>query len=156
MAAIFLADLTNIDHQSAIVELLDMYSRDGFGAGQPLSAEARANLIPGLIKHGGARVFLAYEGDRPAGVAICLVGFSTFRGKPLVNIHDIAVVPEFRGQGIGRKLLEAVEQDARDLGCGKVTLEVKADNEVAQQVYRRVGFGPSSEPETWFWSKRLD
>jgi len=150
-----LADLHNPAHQTAIVDLLDMYCRDEFGDGKPLAAEARANLIPGLIEHGGARVFLAYDGDEPLGVAICLVGFSSFRGKPLVNIHDIAVSPAARGQGIGRRLLAAVEADARSLGCCKVTLEVRSDNVRAMGLYRSVGFR-ASEPETLFWGQKLD
>jgi ribosomal protein S18 acetylase RimI-like enzyme len=154
MPQILLADLANPAHQATIVELLDMYCRDEFGDGQPLSAEARANLIPGLVKHGGARVFLAYAGERPAGVAICLVGFSTFRAKPLINIHDIAVHPDFRGKGIGQALLAAVEEHAREHGCGKVTLEVRSDNHRAMAAYRRAGF-ESTEPETWFWAKKL-
>ena len=92
---VFLADIENPSHQSAIVELLDMYCRDDFGDCKPLSAEARENLIPGLVKHGGARVFLAYDDNQPLGVAICMVGFSSFRGKPLINIHDVAVSPAY-------------------------------------------------------------
>jgi ribosomal protein S18 acetylase RimI-like enzyme len=150
-----LADLQNPEHRIAIVDLLDMYCRDAFGDAKPLSAEARENLIPGLLRHGGGRVFLAYEGEQPLGVAICLVGFSSFRGKPLVNIHDIAVSPDARGKGIGRQLLEAVESDARALGCCKVTLEVRSDNQRAMGLYHSVGFEPS-QPETLFWSRKLD
>ena len=152
---LLLADLANPAHQAAIIDLLDMYCRDEFGDGKPLSAEARANLIPGLIKHGGARVYLAFEENEPVGLALCFVGFSSFRAKPLVNIHDIAVSPQARGRGIGRQLLNAVEQDARTLGCCKVTLEVRSDNVRAQSAYRRVGF-KSSQPETFFWTQALD
>jgi ribosomal protein S18 acetylase RimI-like enzyme len=155
MINVLLGDLANAAHQAAIVELLDMYCRDEFGDCKPLSPEAREALIPGLARHGGARVFLAYDGERPVGVAICLVGFSSFRGKPLINIHDIAVSPESRGAGVGRKLLAAVEAHARQLGCCKVTLEVRSDNVRAQGLYRSVGFKPS-EPETLFWSQPLE
>jgi len=155
MSDVLLADLADLKHQAAIIGLLDMYCRDQFGDCKPLSEFARANLIPGLVKHGGARVFLAYNGEQPVGVAICLVGFSSFRAKPLVNIHDIAVSPEARGQGVGRQLLAAVEADARSLGCCKVTLEVRSDNQRAMGLYRSVGFQPS-EPETLFWSQKLD
>lgn len=150
-----LANLADPADQTTIVELLDMYCRDQFGDENPLSAEARANLIPGLIAHGGARVFLAHEDDVPAGLAICLIGFSSFRGKPLINIHDLAVAPGFRGRGIGRALLTAIDDEARCLGCCRVTLEVRADNELAWQLYRRCGFRPSEPAETWFWSKPL-
>ena len=152
---VLLADLADASHQAAIIDLLDMYCRDPFGDSRPLSDEARANLISGLQKHGGARVFLAFEDEAPAGVAICLVGFSSFKGKPLVNIHDIAVAPQFRGRGIGRGLLAAVEADARAMGCCKITLEVRSDNALAQDVYRRAGF-QGTQPETWFWSRVLD
>jgi ribosomal protein S18 acetylase RimI-like enzyme len=151
---VVLADLNNSSHRSAIVDLLDMYCRDQFGDGKPLSAEARENLIPGLTKHGGARVFLAYDGDAAVGVAICMIGFSSFRGKPLINIHDIAVRPETRGKGIGRKLLQAVKAEAASLGCCKVTLEVRSDNAGAMQLYRSVGFEPS-QPETFFWTQAV-
>ena len=100
-------------------------------------------------------MFLAYEGDESLGVAICMIGFSSFRGKPLINIHDIAVRPEARGRGVGRKLLRAVEDEARKLGCGKVTLEVRSDNTLAKGLYQRVGFKPS-EPETLFWTQQVD
>jgi ribosomal protein S18 acetylase RimI-like enzyme len=153
--SIFVADLANPSHQSAIIDLLDMYCRDEFGDCKPLSEQARANLIPGLVKHGGARVFLAYDGDQPLGVAICMLGFSSFRGKPLINIHDIAVSPAARGQGIGRKLLNAIEAEARDFGCCKVTLEVRSDNARAMGLYQSVGFKPS-EPETLFWTQKVD
>src|SRR2546426_12588934 len=153
--SIILADLSKPAHQTAIIELLDMYCRDQFGDCKPLSADARESLIPGLIKHGGARVFLAYDGQHPLGVAICFIGFSSFRGKPLINIHDVAVSPAARGQGIGRKLLAAVEAEARTLGCCKVTLEVRSDNVRAMGLYRSVGFQPS-EPETYFWTQKVD
>ena len=155
MTKVILANLDNAEHQAAIIEMLDMYSRDEFGAGVPLSAAARERLIPGLKKHGGARVFLAFEDGRPVGVAICLLGFSTFRGLPVLNIHDTAVDLSFRGRGVGRELLAAVEAHARELGCGKVTLEVRSDNSRAMAAYRRAGFQPTA-PETFFWSRLLD
>ena len=152
---VLLADLANPDHQAAILDLLDMYSRDEFGANQPLSDQARADLIPGLVNHGATRIFLAYDEARPVGLAICFVGFSSFRAKPLLNIHDIAVRPETRGKGIGRQLLNAVAEDARALGCCKLTLEVRADNLRAQALYKDVGFQPT-DPGTWFWTQTLD
>jgi ribosomal protein S18 acetylase RimI-like enzyme len=153
---VLLADLADPAHQLAIVDLVDMYSRDGFGDSRPLPADVRERLIPGLVAHGGARVFLALDGDEPLGIAVCFLGFSTFRAQPLINIHDIAVSPAARGRGIGQALLKAVESEARRLGCGKVTLEVRADNSVAMRAYETAGFQGTEPVETYFWSKRLD
>ncbi|WP_425613476.1 GNAT family N-acetyltransferase [Anatilimnocola sp. NA78] len=148
-----LAELTNAADARTVVDLLDMYSQDEFGSSAPLSPQARQNLIPGLLQHGGARVFVAFdEADQPLGVAICMIGFSSFRGAPLINIHDIAVAPTARGQGVGTALLAAVDAEAQSLGCCRITLEVRSDNQRAQAVYRRAGY-ESTQPETWFWMK---
>ncbi len=47
----------------------------------------------------------------------------------------------WRGQGIGRRLLRAVEAEARARGYCKITLEVRADNGAAMALYRRLGYG---------------
>ena len=146
-AAVVLADLSNTQHAQAVVDLLDGYARDLLGGGRPLSADVRKRLIPGLQSQPGGRYFLAFRSETPVGVAICFTGFSTFQARPLLNIHDLAVRPESRGQGIGRKLLAAVEEEARRLGCCKLTLEVRADNP-ARRLYVDFGFDPGSPDST--------
>ena len=134
------ADLNRVEHQRAVVELIDAYARDPMGDGKPLSAEVRRALIPGLRQHPTTLIFLAYRGGEPVGVAMCFRGFSTFAARPLINIHDFAVLPAHRGQGIGRRLLEAVERKAREMGCCRLTLEVQENNHGARRVYAAAGF----------------
>jgi ribosomal protein S18 acetylase RimI-like enzyme len=81
-------------------------------------------------------------------------GFSTFVGKPSVNICDFAVLPEFHNRGIGKALLDEVETLARTRGFCKMTLEVHDSNVGAKRLYRRFGFGPR-ESTTLFVSKTL-
>ncbi|MDB5050216.1 MAG: putative acetyltransferase [Fibrobacteres bacterium] len=142
--SIFQADLDDTGHQSAILELVDMYAREPMGGGRPLPDSVRAGMIPGLRAHPTTVVFLARVGDVPVGVAVCFGGFSTFAAKPLLNIHDLAVRPEFRGRGIGRGLMEAAEAHARAMGCCKLTLEVLETNALARKAYHAFGFNPLS------------
>src|SRR5580658_6535475 len=116
------ADLDRADHQQAVVELIDAYATDPMGNGRPLSAATRLELIPGLRRVTTSVIFLAYRERSAIGIAVCFRGFSTFAARPLINIHDLAVLRAQRGQGVGRRLLEAVERKARDLGCCKLTL----------------------------------
>src|SRR2546428_7253002 len=118
------ADLSRADHQEAVVAMIDAYAADPMGNAKGLTADVRAALVPGLRKVPTTLIFLAYLDGQPVGIAACFHGFSTFAAKPLINIHDLAVVPGHRGHGIGRRLLEAVEPKARSLGCCNVTLEV--------------------------------
>ena len=100
----------------------------------------RENLIPGLRDHPTTLILLAFRRDQPVGIAVCFRGFSTFAAKPLMNIHDFYIVPEMRGQGLGRRLLENVEQEARAAGCCQLTLEVQENNRRARQIYASFGF----------------
>jgi GNAT superfamily N-acetyltransferase len=134
------ADLGSPDHAAAVTRLVDAYASDPMGNGAPLPAEVRAALVPGLRAHPTTVVFLAYRDRTAVGVAVCFRGFSTFAARPLINVHDLAVLPEHRGHGVGRRLLQAVERKGRALGCCKLTLEVQEGNRRARALYESAGF----------------
>ena len=139
-AEIVEADLERADHQQAVIELTAAYALDPMGNGRALPDDVLAGLIGGLRALPTTLIFLAYVDRRPVAIATCFRGFSTFVGKPLVNIHDLAVLAEYRGRGIGRQLLGHIEQKARRLGCGRITLEVQQNNPAARKVYEKNGF----------------
>jgi len=127
-------------HARALVTVLDGYARDPSGGGTGLTEEVKARL-PGLLAQQAHYIgLLAFEGDRPVGLINAFLGVSTFKAKPLLNIHDIAVEPDRRGAGIGRRLLAAAEALAREHACCKLTLEVLEGNHTAVGLYRAVGF----------------
>jgi GNAT superfamily N-acetyltransferase len=134
------ADLSLAEHQEAVLAMVDAYSRDAMGNGKPLDQDVRTRLIPGLRRHPTTLIFLAFDGVQPIGAAVCFTGFSSFAAKPIINIHDFVVLPASRGKGIGRRLLEAVEAKARELGCCKLTLEVMDKNHQAIRMYQASGF----------------
>lgn len=136
-------DYRDAHDAAALVNLLDMYARDPMGGGEGLSEEVKRRLPADLAAQPGAVSFIAWtgrDGSEAVGLANCFLGFSTFKSKPLLNIHDMAVHPAHRGGGIGQALLAAVEEHARQLGCCKLTLEVLSGNAVAQASYQRFGF----------------
>lgn len=154
------ADLSLPEHAEAVVRLLHAYALDPMGGGEGLSEFAHANLIPELRRRPWMRAILAYAEGEPAGLAICIEGFSTFACKPLLNIHDLAVAPQFRGRGISKLLLQKAEEIARQLGCCKLTLEVLEGNTIAQSAYRACGYaGYELDPQlgrAMFWQNKLE
>jgi len=153
------ADLGDAGDIALTVAMTDMYARDPMGGGVALTENVKAKLAQMLSSHPGAVVFLASLDGRTVGVANCFYGMSSFTGSPVLNIHDLAVHPDVRGHGAGRRLIEAVEAHARQTGCSRVTLEVGAFNETALGVYKRCGFhgvGPDAESVTYFCTKHLD
>lgn len=138
------ADLDREDHQRSVLKLIDAYANDPMGNGKPLPAEIKEALIPGLKNHPTTLILLAFFRNEAVGIAVCFIGFSTFKARPLVNIHDLAVLPGLRGGGVGRRLLAAVEAKARSLGCCKMTLEVLENNHRAMKVYTAAGFAQAT------------
>ena len=134
------ADYSNPAHARAVIELLDDYARDVSGGGEPLSDFAKNNLVTALAARPQAFSVLAFRGSEPVGLINCIEGFSTFACKPLVNVHDVAVVASHRGQRLGEKMLALVEQIAIERGACKLTLEVLQGNASAIKLYERIGF----------------
>ncbi len=133
-------DYLNPTDRADLLEMLDMYARDPMGGGEALPFEAKERLCDDLSKFPGAVSWLASHEGRPIGLLNAMPGYSTFKARPLMNVHDIAVDPAFRGQGVGQALLSALETYARARGCCKLTLEVLSGNQVAQASYARFGF----------------
>jgi len=142
-----------------LIQLLDTYARDPMGGGEPLPAFSKENLAVELSKIPGAFSLVAYIDDKPVGFSNCFEAFSTFACKTLINIHDIAVLSQFRGRGIAMQLLQRIDQIAQERGCGKVTLEVLEGNAPAKTAYLKHGFSPyEMDPEfgvAQFWHKQL-
>lgn len=137
------ADYADARHAAALVQMLDAYARDPMGGGEPLSDFSRANVVAELARVPQAFSVLAFLGetcDTPVGLVNCLQGFSTFACKPLINVHDLAVAAGYRGQRIGERMLDLVEDVARQRGACKITLEVLSGNTGAMRLYARAGF----------------
>lgn len=56
------------------------------------------------------------------------------------EVTNICVLPQYRRQGLGERLLDALLQAARERGAGEMTLEVRVSNEAAIALYQKKGF----------------
>lgn len=156
---VVLADYQNAKHQQDIPIMMQAYAKDPMGGGEPIDEATLATLVAKLAEFPTALTLLAYDGETVIGLANCFENFSTFQCKPIINIHDLVVAQSHRGQGVGRQLLQAVEAIAQDKGCGKITLEVLSNNEVAKKAYQQFGFAgyqlSEAGGQALFWQKKL-
>ena len=159
MLEIIDVDFSNPEHGRQVLAMLNEYASGPMGGNSPLPDYAQQNLIAELARRPTAPALLARVDGQPAGVAIYLEGFSTFACRPLINLHDLGVSPRFQGLGVGKQLLGALEDRARQMGCCKITLEVLEGNAVAQGLYRKLGFEGYALDDTtgraMFWQKKL-
>ena len=159
MLNIVIVDYYDQQQMLDLLSLLDLYAQDPMGGAEPLSAECRRQLPQTLQQCAAAISLLAYQNGQPAGLLNAFQSVSTFAARPLINVHDLAVAPEFRGLGIATALLQHIEQIARERDCCKLTLEVLSGNQTAQRTYQRCGFaGYELDPaqgQALFWQKKL-
>jgi GNAT superfamily N-acetyltransferase len=92
-----------------------------------------------------AETLIAEESGSPVGFALFFHNFSTFLAKPGIYLEDLFVVPEQRGRGIGRALLQRLAQIAVERECGRLEWAVLDWNRDAIGFYERLGAKPNSE-----------
>jgi len=67
-----------------------------------------------------AEVFFAMADGHEVGFALYFHNFSTFLGRAGIYLEDLFVLPEYRGQGIGKAILRRLAQIAVERGCGRL------------------------------------
>ena len=98
--------------------------------------ETRAFVL-GMIAKGNPQ-FVALTGSDVVGW--CDISRHTFPSHAHAGHLGMGIIPPYRGQGLGRRLIEATLQAAREAGLERVELSVHADNSRAIALYEKVGF----------------
>ena len=147
-------DLQNTVHCEQLIKLLNDYMNDPMGNLAPMEKGLAPRIISGLQGYGSYLGFFVLAGEKFAGLANCNQNFSTFKAKPLLNIHDFIVSPEFRAAGAGHFLMKGILDHASKMGFCRVNLEVREDNHGAKSLYQKLGF-TECEPPMHFWEKIL-
>lgn len=99
-------------------------------------------------------LLLAYEDDSPAGFVSGIEMAHPDKGIEMF-LYELNVSPDFRGRGLGRALVEAMVETARERGCYGMWVLADHDNEAALAAYRGSGTGnehPGQVMLTWDFS----
>ena len=86
----------------------------------------------------------AWHGDRLVGYACLYWHFSSTKAVETVLMNDLYVETEARGEGVGRALIEAAAEVARERGSPILEWSTAPDNATAQRLYDSTGAGRST------------
>ncbi len=104
--------------------------------------QSTINLVDYLLKKD--KIFVATASNQIVGVIALEEQLKEdallFRPVKTIYISDIVVLPTFRKQGIGEKLIKQVEEYAKSKGIGYLKLATFSQNEVARKLYLKTGF----------------
>jgi ribosomal protein S18 acetylase RimI-like enzyme len=122
----------------AILEMIkDFYAIDGY----PFDTErSGANLEAFMENESLGRIWLVRSGENVAGYVVLTFCFSFEFGGKTAFIDELYIVKEYRGQGLGRKVIERVLEQAKALGVQAVHLEVETHNHPGIRLYGSLGF----------------
>jgi ribosomal protein S18 acetylase RimI-like enzyme len=127
-----------------------------FGEPTP-DPETIAERAAPLIETGEVMVLLA--GDGPDGFAQLRFRPSLYTGALDAYLEELYVVPERRGQGLGRALLEAAMRRAKERGAAHIDLGTSEDDIAARALYESTGFtnreGGRDRPRMLYYERDL-
>jgi ribosomal protein S18 acetylase RimI-like enzyme len=122
---------------AAVVARLLTEFRDHEGRDWPSEAAIRAG-VERLIGRDDGEFLLG--GDPPAGVVQLRYRYGVWWDAEDCCVEDVFVSAGARGSGLGRELVSAAIDRARERGCRRLELDTGADNAPAQGLYRSLGF----------------
>jgi GNAT superfamily N-acetyltransferase len=136
--------LASADDAEAIHQLLRELEQT-LGATHSVKRSSKDILRHGFGTHPLFQALIASQAGKDVGLALFFPEFSTWKGKPGVYVQDLFVARELRGSGLGRQLMQAVYDVAREWSASYCKLSVYGDNEAALQFYHRLGFRRSKD-----------
>ena len=104
-----------------------------------------ALLADQLFEKKNAEVIFAMEGEMEVGFALFFHNFSTFLGRSGLYLEDLFVLPEYRGRGYGKGLLQKLASIAVERGCGRLEWSCLDWNTPSIDFYKSLGAEPMSD-----------
>jgi ribosomal protein S18 acetylase RimI-like enzyme len=140
--------LAGPDDIDVVARLLTEF-REHEGRGWPPLESIRAGVAR-LMPRDDTEYLLG--GDPPAGIVQLRYRWGVWWDAEDCNVEDVFVSAGARGSGLGRELVSAAIDRARERGCRRMELDTGADNAPAQGLYRSLGFFDSGI----FMRRRID
>ena len=133
--------LATQDDAADVARLIAAF-RDWQGRDEPSDASIEASVRRLL---GDPNTEYLLGGDPATGVLQLRFRHSVWTGTDDAHLEDLFVHADARGSGLGRALVDAALERARERGCARIELDANEANEPALRLYRSVGFESWSE-----------
>ena len=126
-----------LEHIDVVTPLFDGY-RQFYG--QASDPEPCKDFVAARITNGESVILLATSGEDACGFTQLYPAFSSVSMRSIWILNDLFVAPDFRRSGVGRRLVGAATDFARESHAARLTLCTEVDNTPAQQLYERLGW----------------
>jgi RimJ/RimL family protein N-acetyltransferase len=144
-----LVPMTQPEFEAFIEHLIPDYAADNVRAGywsEDEALEKSRKQTESLLSQGlqtkDHYLYALHDGDTAVG----MIWLRTELDRPIKSgfIFDVEIKEEFRGKGYGKQAMLLIEEKARELGIKRMGLHVFGYNDVAKNLYERIGYKVSS------------
>ncbi|HAV78644.1 MAG TPA: GNAT family N-acetyltransferase [Anaerolineae bacterium] len=144
-----LIPMTQPEFDAFLERIIPDYAADNVRAGYWSEDEAleksrkqTGSLLPQGLQTKNHYLYTLYDGDEAVG----MIWMRAELDRPVKSgfIFDVEVKDEYRGKGYGKHAMLLIEEKARELGITRMGLHVFAYNDVAKNLYERIGYKMSS------------
>lgn len=102
-----------------------------------------------LFRRDREGLFVAEIDEKPVGFVACDAYWHSFFDESIGEIHEIVVAKEYKGRGIGKKLMEVAEEYLKSKGYKKIELWVGERNHTARKFYEKLGYKAGEKFGKW-------
>jgi GNAT superfamily N-acetyltransferase len=135
------------DRQAFLVLAQALYQE--FGEDRPPRRRLTKLFDDAVVPASPFKLFFALGGDELCGMLSLAITPTTQVAGHFGYVDDVFVLEQYRGQGIGTKLMREAVNYARESGCVRIELGTRRDNIRARQLYERLGFKEGDGVKYW-------
>lgn len=122
-------------------DVLRLYAQSAIDDGRVLSLDDAERLFDRMARYPDYSIYVAIRDDRIVGsFALLIMDNLAHQGAPSGVIEDVAVDPQWQGQGIGKAMMRHALRLCGENGCYKVALSSNLKRERAHAFYESLGF----------------
>ncbi|MFN7117918.1 MAG: GNAT family N-acetyltransferase [Saprospiraceae bacterium] len=140
----------NSDHLNVLAELFDAYR---IFYGKPSDIAGARHFLAERLEYEESIVYLA-QADNGVYVGFTQLYpvFSSTRMQRMWILNDLYVLPDYRGKGISKLLIDRAKELARATNASGILLETAKNNEIGNKLYPSVGFELNKDFNFYFWT----
>jgi ribosomal protein S18 acetylase RimI-like enzyme len=127
----------DLEHLEILTPLFDAYR---VFYEQPTDLAGARDYLRERLSYLESAIFLALDDQKGLGFTQMYPSFTSIYMERIWILYDLYVVPEARGLGIGRALMDRAQRFARESGAKRVELSTARDNRPAQALYESLGY----------------
>jgi GNAT superfamily N-acetyltransferase len=127
--------------KSDLTSILNLYAESDIDNGKKLDLTAAEKLFDKILSYPNFNVYVALSNDKIIGTfELLIMDNLAHMGLPSAIVEDVVVHSDYRGQGVGKKMMQFAFEKCKKAGCYKMVLSSNIRRDRAHHFYESLGF----------------